>query len=491
MSAIERIRSLYEPQLFEQLGTRLIAQLADHFRQVEAGNGPVLNWRNPADNVADAASILNQPLTGSIAERFEQLASEMIGRGQNLHHPRYIGHQVPASVPLAGLFQCVVAVLNQVMAVYEMGPWITSMERTLVDLWGERIGLKPGTFAGCITNGGSLANLTALLTARNVALADAWEAGLSHYATAPVLLVQSDAHYCIARAAGILGLGTWQVQRVPLNVRRQMDLEALRKMLTEQRSAQRPVVAVVASACATPIGAFDELHAVADVCEEFGVWMHVDAAHGGATAFSDKYRHLIAGLERADSFICDAHKTMFVPALCAFVFYKNRGHRFEAFRQEAPYLFDPSAPGMAEFDSGMLTVECTKQGLSAALWGMMALCGPELFGDLIDLTFDKTREFHDILQAAPDFEPLHEPQCNIQVFRYVPEAVQEWTMPQIGEFNRQIRRAIIESGEFYIVQTNLNGEGALRACVMNPLTETSDLLGLLDGIRRQGERLLA
>ena len=179
-------------------------------------------------------------------------------------------------------------------------------------------------------------------------------------------------------------------------------------------------MAVVACACATPIGAFDPLEDVAAVCRRHGVWLHVDAAHGGAALLSDRHRHLVAGLEQADSVVWDAHKMLFVPALCAFVFYRDRAHVFEAFRQDAPYLFDPAAPGLADYDSGLRTVECTKRAAAFGLWGVWSLFGPQLFADMVDVTFALGRTLYEKLSAADDFVPLHEPQCNIVVFRHVP-----------------------------------------------------------------------
>ena len=168
-------------------------------------------------------------------------------------------------------------------------------------------------------------------------------------------------------------------------------------------------MAVAAGACATPVGAFDDLNAVADVCERYGVWLHVDAAHGGAAAFSETHRHLLAGVERADSVIWDAHKMLFVPALCAFVFYKNRDHRFEAFRQDAPYLFDPSDPGLAEHDGGMKTLECTKRAAALGLWGTWATFGEQLFADLVDVTYALARSLYEKLDAAPRLRAAQRP----------------------------------------------------------------------------------
>ena len=116
---------------------------------------------------------------------------------------------------------------------------------------------------------------------------------------------------------------------------------------------------------------------------------------------------------------------LFVPALCAFVFYRDKRHGFEAFRQDAPYLFDPAAPGLADYDSGIRTVECTKRAATFGLWGVWSLFGRQLFTDMVDVTFDLGRTFYEKLAAADDFVPLHEPQCNIVVFRHVPDELRD------------------------------------------------------------------
>ena len=218
--------------------------------------------------------------------------------------------------------------------------------------------------------------------------------------------------------------------------------------------------------------------------------MHVDAAHGGAACFSQRHRGLLGGIERSDSLIWDAHKMLFVPALCAFVFYRDRANRFETFRQDAPYLFDPSAPGLAEYDSGLRTVECTKRSAAFGLWGLWALFGPQLFGDLVDLTFDLGQRLYGKIREAADFVPVHQPQCNIVVFRHVPEALRDASTEQLGQFQLKLRRAVIESGEFYIVSTNLDGVGALRVTIINPLTDESHLDHLLQSLREKGQQIL-
>jgi L-2,4-diaminobutyrate decarboxylase len=524
IAARRRIEAAYSPRLLETAGRTLVDLLAAHLQKVEQSKSAVLNWADPRASVAEAERLAdgggsderreaggeNRESRASdlsvetISQRFAELVEISLARGINLHDPRYIGHQVPAPVPIAGLFDAIGSVTNQCMAIYEMGPWTTAIEQAMVGKLAGYLGWQGTDYAGIVTHGASLANLTALLVARNVALPESWESGTTPGATpdpsltdnthparlTPKLVVQSDAHYCIARSAGILGLGTNHVVKAPLDDRRRMDPSRLDTILADLRSAGHPIVAVVACASATPVGAFDPLEQIADICAKHEVWLHVDAAHGGAALLSNRHRHLVAGLERADSFTWDAHKMLFVPALCAFLFYKNKRHSFEAFRQNAPYLFDPSAPDLAEFDSGLRTVECTKRAAAFGFWGVWSLFGPQLFADMVDVTFELGRVFYEKLRAAPDFAALHEPECNIVVFRHVPRELQGASPERLGEFQWQLRRAVIESGEFYLVPTTHGGVAALRCTLINPLTTAAHLDLLLDTLRRRGREIL-
>ena len=488
-----RVHSVYDPQLFASAGEQLIRRLEQHLCRIQSSRDHVLNWQPPTDNLAAASRpLVAPPPDQSLDERvsaFAQRIEQMLAHGHNLHDPRYIGHQVPAPVPLAGLFDALGAITNQVMAVYEMGPWATAVERAVVEQLGQRIGWEPDSFAGLATHGGSLANLTALLTARNVVHADSWERGIGNSPT-PNLVVHADAHYCITRAAGVLGLGTQNVLRAALDKSRKIDVQRLDDQLKNLRQRNVPLLGVVACACSTPIGAFDPLDDIADVCRRYELWLHVDAAHGGAVCFSDRHRHLVHGLNRADSVVWDAHKMLFVPALCAFVFYRDRRHRFETFQQDAPYLFDPSAPGMADFDSGLVTVECTKRAAVYGLWGTWTLFGAQLFADLVDVTFATARQLYELLDQAVDFEPLHAPECNIVVFRHLPTTIRDQSPQAVGAFQHSLRRRLIESGEFYIVQNTIDGVGALRVAVCNPLTNEDHLQNLLTALRRHGQEIL-
>ena len=477
------LNDAFSPTIFRAAALEWQRLLADHLQRLTDRESVVLNWTEPQAAILDAARWMNLTPTGSvdsIVTRLGDIVKKMLSSGQNLHHPHYIGHQVPASVPLAGLFDAVCSVTNQVMAIYEMGPWATAVEHALVNALCEKVGWSSETSTGLLTHGGSLANLTALLTARNVCLPQSWELGVP---SNTVLITHADAHYCVSRSAGILGLGTRQVVKATLDSLGHMDPDLLDKLITQQKMQGRQILAVSACACSTPTGAFDDLIRIAEVCEKHHVWLHVDAAHGGGLLMSRRHRTRLAGIENADSVVWDAHKMMFVPALCAAVLYKNQAHRFETFQQTAPYLFDPSAPGMADFDSGMRTVECTKRATGFGLWGLWSLFGERIFEQLVDRTIEMTQSFHQMLIDAPDFQPMHAPECNILAFRYTPDSMNHASPAEIDQLQRTLRTSLIRSGHFYIVQTTLNQRAALRVCLMNPMTTVQDLAELLEAIR--------
>jgi L-2,4-diaminobutyrate decarboxylase len=479
------VTSAYSPQIFSELAEVLRMKLADHLQQLMRGDGKVLYWQDPNKLAEQTAQCLASGDADTSSEtghrdRFTDLLGQMLQAGQNLHHPHYIGHQVPACMPLAALFDMVNSATNQPMAIYEMGPWATAVEHALVNRLLAKIGWSPETSSGLLTSGGSLANLTALLTARNVVCGNSWQSGAPDNT---VLLVQADAHYCVTRAAGILGLGSHSVRKVKVDERRRMDVDHLERLIREERSRGKTIMAVSAAACATPTGAFDPLKQIADVCERHDVWLHVDAAHGGGALMSRQHRDLLRGIHRADSVVWDAHKMLFVPALCAGVFYRQKEHRYAAFQQDAPYLFDSLDAGSAAWDGGLCTVECTKRALGFSLWGVWSMFGETLFEQLVDRVFSLCRDLYERLQQEPDFETLHDPECNILVFRYLPDSIRNAGLEAQNQFQHAVRTALVRSGKFYIVQTVIDGVAALRTTVMNPLTTPDDLEELIHAIR--------
>ncbi len=478
------LAAAYDPANFGACAHAFAERLTAYLERAVAEPAPSLDWRPPAELVGVAERLLHEREAPTPA-RFGALAEAFLAGCHRLHSACYIGHQVPPPIPLAGLFDALGSVVNQSMSIYEMGPFSVAAEKALVRELCRRIGWAPGTADGFASHGGSLSNFTALLAARAVRRPDSWRGGTGEGPPLAVL-VGADAHYSVTRALGMMGLGADRAVKVPLDARRRMDPARLPEAAAAARARGWEPFALVASACTTATGAFDPLPALADFAAAEGLWLHVDGAHGASALLSRRHRHLLAGLERCDSLTWDAHKMLFVPALCTFTLFKDAGASYAAFQQDAPYLFDPDNPGQAEYDVGLRTVECTKRSAALGLWGAWSMFGPELFEALVDRTFGVARAAYEMLAAAPDFFPCHEPECNILCFRHVPVALAHAPPETVSEFQAALRRRLTEQGPFYITQTRLDGAMALRIAVMNPHTGPAEIGALMDTLRALG-----
>lgn len=481
----DRIVKVYSPEQFLEDADAVNAQVGIFLRNAQESAGNVLNWENETENVQSAGQLLHDNCGIS------DLVGKVLASGQTIHDPRYIGHQVPPPIPVSSLFEQVSSITNQGMTVYEMGPWASSVERTMIDILGTELGLSKG-FGGILTSGGSLANLTALLTARNKLLSSCWERGVASLSNTAIIFSSSESHYSIDRAAGILGLGSANNIKVDTDDLNRMDPASLEKCIITALSSDQLIIAVVASCCSTRTGAFDQLADISEICQKYGVWLHVDAAHGGAVVFSEKYRHLIDSIELADSISLDAHKMLFMPALSTYLFYKNSPDQYLALNQNASYLFDEQDEdeNSHRSDTGLGTIECTKRAAALSLWGTWAIYGRQLFTDLVDSTFYMAHRFAQLIAEHKDYDLLYQPEANIVLFRYLPPEVRILTMAQQGLFQERLRRAIIIGGEFYIVGAKDDDYSCLRLVVMNPLTSEEHFLQLTKALEKTSNVLL-
>jgi len=488
---MDRIAQAYDEKLFAQLATELTQVFQHHLQNVVDCDRTRLNSKSVESLLkAVAVPVAAKSESQDLVKEFSRVCSTFLGDARCLHSTRYIGHQVPPPVLAASLFHALLSFTNQSSAVFEMSPTGVAVERVMVEELGKRLGWPAGEFDGIVTNGGSLANLTALLTARNIKMAKSWEHGSSGSTTKGVLIASVDSHYSVSRSAGILGIGTDQIIKVAIDDRRRMKPSDLRTKLAEQQKLGNQVIAVVASSGSTAIGAFDDLEAIGKICREFDVWLHVDGAHGASMLMSKQHRPLLRGLEYADSIIWDAHKMLFVPALSTYLFYRRAADSYKTFAQDAPYLLDSEDEFKYRMDGALRTVECTKPATSLALWGVWQLFGAELFEDLIDQTLSLTRRFHEMIGDSIDFVAVHEPQCNILCFRYLPDEVRNLPISQISKYQADLRKKLLESERFYITATTLDGVVALRVTIMNPMIVEDDLNLLLQTLRDLGQKIL-
>jgi L-2,4-diaminobutyrate decarboxylase len=488
----------FDADAFRDLATRIAERLADHLaatcgdaRRADGRATPVLPWVPPAVQMQRWPAAFPERPGADPTAVLDALVARVLDESIRLHHPRYVGHQTAVALPAAAACEAVDGLLNNSTAIYEMAPAGVAMELAVLDWMAAQLGLGARA-AGVFTSGGSLGTLTALLAARQARAGyDAWDAGA---AGGPplALLVSEQAHYCVDRAARIMGWGAEGVVRVPVDRRFRMRADALAPALRTAEARGRRVIAVVGSACSTPAGAFDPLPELADFCEAHDLWFHVDGAHGAAAALSPAYRHLVAGIERADSVVWDAHKLMMMPAPATAVLYRDRRHAAGAFAQAAPYLLD-DASDEAAYNLAARTVETTRRAMATRLYVALASYGTGLFADGVTHVHDMARAFAGAIRAADDFQLACEPQSNIVCFRHVPagcaaEASAVAGSATLDALQAAVRRRVVETGAYYLVQTRLPAGEAppglyLRVTLMNPLTTAADLAGLLDAVR--------
>lgn len=371
------------------------------------------------------------------------------------------------------------------MAEYEMGPVANVLERRVIDWLGSVLGFE-GAVEGMLTSGGSVANLTALAAARqSIEGVDVWDDGVG--AVPPLaILTSGQTHYSVGRAARILGLGSGGVVAVATDEQFRLDPAALRDAHLAAEEADRRVFAVVGSACSTATGAFDPLMEIADYASEHGLWFHVDGAHGAAAALTPRYRHLVAGIERADSVILDAHKMLHMPALVTAVLFGRSRSSARTFRQDQSYVgFRDEGEEYAWWDSGIRTLECSKRMMGLELYASLSQHGTDSFANHVEQTFDLARRFADFVREQPDFECAVEPEADIVCFRHIPDGVSDLDPLQL-----QIRQELLERGEFYVVKTQLPAGLHLRITIMNARTTEDDLRALLSSVRNAAHAVL-
>jgi L-2,4-diaminobutyrate decarboxylase len=459
----------FDPERFRAQGHRWVDMLAEYLARAQSREMPVLPWRSPEDMLQEWPAGFPSADGGDP----DKLLAHVLGASMHLHHPRYLGHQVSSTLPLAALCDLVSAMLNN-GSIYEMGPSAMAMERALGRWFSAQIGFGPAADA-IFTSGGSLGNLTALLAARaSHAGYDAWNGGT---AAGPPLavLVSSQAHYSIERAVRIMGWGEGGAIRAPVDAAYRMRTEGLAAGLAAARQAGRRVIAVVATAGSNPTGAFDPLPEIAAFCAEHRLWLHVDAAHGGAAMLSKRHRHLVAGIERADSVVWDAHKMMLMPSLVTAVVFRSGASSYGSFTQDASYLFNGPTPWA---DTCVRTFECTKNTMVLKLYATLTQLGPAVFSEYVDRMFSLAARFAEQLAHSSDFELALPPSCNIVLFRYVPRGATD-----LDALQARIRCRLRDDGTFYIVRAQLGDRLYLRTSLMNPQTTEADLSALMDAVR--------
>lgn len=431
----------------------LVDLLFDHVEKI--GERPVVDWRSPHE----LRELVR--LDGAPAAPIE-LARLVAGYSNQLHHPRYMGHQVCPPLLDSAVADLLISFLNNSTAVWEMSPIATVIEKEVVRWLADRAGYPP-TAEGTAVSGGSAANLTGLMAARARFASDA-------NPKRPVIVTSADAHYSVARAGAIMGIPADDVLKVPTDDAHRMDVDALEDTLAEiEQREDAAALAIVATSGSTATGAFDRLDEIALLRDRYRTWLHVDAAHGASVLLSERHAHLVRGLERADSFSWDPHKMMFMPLSLGTILVRDGLWLRRAFEADAPYLFHAGSENLGE-----MTIQCSKRADAIKLWLVLRSQGVKPIVDALERVTALTRYLYERVRDSDDFEPVHEPELNIFCFR---------KKGLDDERTANLRERLIRSGRAWITTTVLRGKRVLRVTMMNPRSSEADVDAMVEALR--------
>lgn len=329
----------------------------------------------------------------------------------------------------------------------------TLVEQETLRWTAQFIGYPAG--GGAFTSGGTVSNLTALAAARERAMPGSRISGMSGHG---VLYCSRDAHYSVTRSAELLGLGSANVRGVQVDEDRRMRIDHLEALVKKDLEAGRVPIAVIATAGTTLTGAIDPIDAVADVCMERGIWLHVDGAYGAPAAAVLPEDFI--GLDRADSVTVDAHKWMFVPKACGVVMVKDDGDLAQTFGHETNYI-----PGQRNAVDA--TLEYSRPLRALKLWLALRVHGAEAFRSAIERTLGLARLLHAEASAHPRWEVGPVPQLSIVVLR------------RSDVDNAQLVRSLQADGRVYVSHAVIDGQTWLRPCFTNLRTSAEDVHALL------------
>lgn len=462
---------------------------AEHYRRsvtegVERVADKLATTRRPFTGVTPedlaptiAAVDLDRPL-GDTTAALDELEELYLRDAVYFHHPRYLGHlNCPVVIP-AVLGEAVLSAVNSSLDTWDQSVGGTLIERRLIDWTTGRIGLGPAA-DGVFTSGGTQSNLQALLLAREEAKTD----DLSKLR----VFSSECSHFSVQKSATLLGLGGDAVVSVPVDRDRRMQTVALAAALEKCLADGMTPMAVVATAGTTDFGSIDPLPEIAGLCEQFGAWMHVDAAYGCGLLASPTRRHLLDGVEHADSVTVDYHKSFFQPVSSSAVLVRD-GATLRHATYHADYLnprrsVEERIPNQVD-----KSLQTTRRFDALKLWMTLRVMGGDGVGSLFDEVCDLAAVGWQLLAGDPRYDVVVEPQLSTLVFRYIPAHV---TSPaEIDRANLYARKALFASGEAVVAGTRVDGRQYLKFTLLNPETTVADITAVLDLIAGHAEQYL-
>ena len=457
--------------------SRVTDLVATHLAATAPSTGATVAELTPAVEAID----LDRPAT-DLDSALSEVTDLYLRDAVWFHHPSYVAHlNCPVALP-AVLAEAILAAVNTSVDTWDQSVGGTLIEQRLVRWTADRIGF--GTDAdGVFTSGGTQSNLQALVLARGEAMRSA-SAAVPGGQQRLRILATEHSHFSVVKSARIMGLHPDAVISVPTDETGGMSLTSLRDALDSIGDRDEIAMAVVVTAGTTDLGVIDPVAGAADLCAEYGAWLHVDAAYGGGLLVSARRRHLLEGIERADSATVDFHKTFFQP-ISSSALIVRRGATLAHVTHHADYLNPRTAVTPNQVDKSMQT---TRRFDALKLWMTLRVTGADALGEMFDEVIDRAHEVWDELRSDGRFEVATEPTLSTVLMRYRPEGV---SAEEADLLNPRIRHALLGRGDVMVAGTVIDGRSWLKFTLLNPGTPLEHLRGILETIAETGDQLMA
>jgi len=452
-----------------------------------------------------------------VSDQTDFLLQSVVANSVHTASPRFVGHMTSAIPYFMLPLSKIMIALNQNLVKTETSKAFTPLERQVVgmlhrlvfgfdDSFYERWMQDPEHPLGVMGSGGTIANITALWMARNrllgprgdfpgIAVAGVARA-LRHYDYDGLAVVVSErGHYSLGKSADLLGLGRQDLVTVPTDARNKVRVDLVRQALDRLVQENTKPLALIGIAGNTETGAVDPLVELADVAQQYGVHFHVDAAWCGPVLMSDRHKHLLEGIERADSVTLDAHKQLHVPMGAGMVLLRDP-MTASSIIHHAQYIIRKGSR-----DLGVATLEGSRPGMAMLIHSALRILGRQGFGLLMDRGIERARDFAEMIDADADFQMVTHPETNILTYRLVPADVQQWLAhgaahptdvvdgvhQLLNALTVEVQKTQREQGKSFVSRTTLTPQvtnGALtvvfRVVLANPLTTNEILREILD-----------
>ena len=391
-------------------------------------------------------------------------------------HPRYYGLFNPAPTTMGIVADALVAAFNPQLAAWSHSPLAIEIEQHLIRAFGRRFGYDPATTDGTFASGGMEANHTAVLTALTQHFPEFASTGVRALTGQPLLYVSAEAHHSFHKAARLCGLGSEAAREIPVSHDLGMNVEALASQIAHDRHTGLAPFMIVATAGTTNSGIVDPLAAIAEVAWREKIWLHVDAAWGGAAALVPELRGVLAGIERADSITFDAHKWLSVPMGAGIYLTRHPKILDQTFRVVTPYM-PREAAGLDVVDTCLHTMQWSRRFIGLKVFLSLAVAGWEGYATALRHMVAMGERLRHELQAS-GWEPVNQTPLPLVCFV-------DGKRPDGNKsaYLDAVALEVVTSGKAWISTTRLAGTTpVLRACITNYRTQPEDITALVEAL---------